>query len=79
MISHGSLICISLLVNDVEHHLMPSRAYEVGTKKCQNLLKIVYLALAGVAQWTARWPLNERITGLIPSQAICLGCRPGPQ
>ena len=36
-------------------------------------------ALAGVAQWTELWPANHRVTGLIPSQGTCLGCRPGPQ
>ena len=35
-------------------------------------------ALAGVAQWTERWPVNQRVTGLIPSQGTCLGCRPCP-
>ena len=34
-------------------------------------------ALAGVAQWIECWPANERVTGLIPSQGTCLGCRPG--
>ena len=34
-------------------------------------------ALAGVAQWTERWPVNQRGTGSIPSQGTCLGCRPG--
>ena len=36
-------------------------------------------ALAGVAQWIECWPVNQRATGLIPSQGTCLGCRPGPQ
>ena len=35
--------------------------------------------LAGVAQWTECPPANQRVTGLIPSQGTCLGCRPGPQ
>ena len=35
--------------------------------------------MAGVAQWTERWPANQRVTGLIPSQGTCLGFRPGPQ
>ena len=37
-----------------------------------------FLTLAGVAQWTERQPANQRVTGLIPSQGTCLGCRPGP-
>ena len=36
-------------------------------------------ALAGVAQWTERRPENQGVTGSIPSQGICLGCRLGPQ
>ena len=36
-------------------------------------------ALADVAQWIEHWPVNQRVTGLIPSQGTCLGCRPGPQ
>ena len=36
-------------------------------------------ALAGVAQWTECWPVNQRVTDLIPSQGTCLGCGPGPQ
>ena len=37
------------------------------------------LALTGVAQWIERQPVNQRVTGLIPSQGTCVGCRPGPQ
>ena len=35
-------------------------------------------ALAGVAPWIKHWPVNWAVTGLIPSQGTCLGCRPGP-
>ena len=35
--------------------------------------------LAGVAQGIEFWPINQRVTGLIPSQGTCLGCGPGPQ
>ena len=35
-------------------------------------------ALAGVAQWVERWPVKQRVAGLIPSQGTCLGGRPGP-
>ena len=34
-------------------------------------------ALAGVALWIFLWPVNQRATGSIPSQGICLGCGPG--
>ena len=36
-------------------------------------------ALAGVAHWTEHRPVNNRVSGLIPSQGTCLSCRPGPQ
>ena len=36
-------------------------------------------ALAGVALWTERRPVNQGDTNLIPSQGTCLGCGPGPQ
>ena len=35
-------------------------------------------ALAGVAQWIECWPVNQRVSGLIPSEGTCLGCRFGP-
>ena len=35
-------------------------------------------ALPRVAQWIERQPANQRVTGLIPGQGTCLGCRPGP-
>ena len=43
------------------------------------LLKIMAVALAGVAQWIVCGPVNQRVPGLIPSLGTCLGCRPGPQ
>ena len=36
-------------------------------------------ALAGVAYWIERQPVNQRVIGLIPSQGTCVGCRPGLQ
>ena len=30
-------------------------------------------ALAGVAQWIECQPVNQRVTGSIPSQGTCLG------
>ena len=35
--------------------------------------------LPGVAQWIEHQTVNQRVTGSIPSQGTCLGCRPGPQ
>ena len=31
-----------------------------------------------VAQWIGRRPVNQRVTGSIPSEDTCLGCGPGP-
>ena len=35
-------------------------------------------ALAVVAQWIELWPVNQKVTGSIPSQGTSQGCRPGP-
>ena len=32
-----------------------------------------------MAQWIECQPVNQRVTGSIPRQDICLGCGPGPQ
>ena len=32
-----------------------------------------------MAQWIGCWPANQKVTGSIPSQGTCLGCRPGTQ
>ena len=40
---------------------------------------ILFLALAGVAQWSECWPTNQIVTGSIPIQGTCLGFGPGPQ
>ena len=36
-------------------------------------------SLPGVAQWVECGTVNKKVTGSIPSQSTCLGCRPGPQ
>ena len=41
-------------------------------------VRVFFLALSGVAQWTELRPVNQRVTGSIPSQGTCLGCGPGP-
>ena len=41
-------------------------------------IKIIGLALAGVAQWIECWPANQRVTNWIPNQGTRLGCRQGP-
>ena len=42
-------------------------------------LKMLGSALAGVAQWTECWPVNQGIASSVPSQGTCLGCGPSPQ
>ena len=42
-------------------------------------LKIVIIALAGVAQWIEHQPVNQGVARSIPSQGTCLGCRSDPQ
>ena len=37
-----------------------------------ELLKKKERALAGVAQWTERWPANQTVASSIPSQGPCL-------
>ena len=37
------------------------------------------MVMAGAAQWTECRPVNQKVTGFIPSQGTCLGCRPEPQ
>ena len=42
-------------------------------------MKSKIYALAGVAQWIEFRPMNQRVTGSIPSNlGTCLGCRPCP-
>ena len=31
-------------------------------------IRVHLLSLAAVAQWIERWPANQKVTGLIPSQ-----------
>ena len=44
----------------------------------ESVLQCAPLVLAGVVQWIERRPAKQRVTGSIPSQGTCLGCRPGP-
>ena len=39
----------------------------------------MWIALAGVAQWTERHPANQKVADLVSSQGTCPGCGPGPQ
>ena len=44
-----------------------------------QLFENINAALAGVAQWIERRPVNQRIAGSIPSQGTCLACGPSTQ
>ena len=37
------------------------------------------LSPAGVAQYIGHWPVNKKVSGPIPAQNTCVGCRPGPR
>ena len=39
---------------------------------------LLKMALAGVAQWIERWPVNQKVAGLTPGQGTCPDCGPGP-
>ena len=45
----------------------------------RTVIEKLNVALADVAQWVERRPANQSVTGSIPSQGTCRGCRPGPQ
>ena len=47
---------------------------EIKTKKYH-----LHIVLAGVAQWTECWPVNQKVAGLITGQGTGLGCGPGPR
>ena len=34
--------------------------------------------MAGMAQWVERWPVNRKVTSLIPGRGTFLGCGLGP-
>ena len=47
------------------------------SRKSPVIVNKTRMALAGMAQWTECWPVNQRVAGSIPSQGACLGCGPG--
>ena len=55
------------------------REIELYNTVFSDVLKIWWIALAGVVQWTECRLVNQRVTCSIPSQGTCLGCEPGPQ
>ena len=52
---------------------MPS----VSAHKNTTYIPLKYV-LAGVAQWIEYQPVNQRVTGSIPSHCTLLGGEPGP-
>ena len=57
----------------------PSSPWSQWTYPRVRIKKKEHEALAGVAQWIERWPVNPRVADSIPNQGTCLGWRPGPQ
>ena len=57
--------------------LSPGAAlYKELGKKMRKFVKetqVKKMSLAGVAQWIECWPVNQRVSGSIPSQGTCLG------
>ena len=81
-----------MFLSHMDVSLSPSLSQNQKTKKSQNkykgkemkgisfaTLRIIKVALAGVAQWIECRPANQRVTCSIPSQGTCLGCGPGSQ
>ena len=65
--------------NTVSEEIGPGWAPELTASTFKEVSnKIFSLALVGVGQWIERWPVNQRVSGSIPSQDTCLGCGPGP-
>ena len=44
-----------------------------------DILKIIIIVMADVAQWIEHQPANQRVASLIPSQGTFLGYGPGLQ
>ena len=51
-------------------------SYHIEGTELDSVFKITMIALAGVAKWIERQPLNQRVTSSLPSQGTCLSCRP---
>ena len=53
--------------------------FSFGHVKFEVSNKNLSRALTSVAEWIEYQPANQKVTGLIPGQGTCLGCRMGPQ
>ena len=60
-----------------EHQRWKLCEYE-GFSYYVKLFKRSPTSLTGVAQWTDLQPINQKVTGSIPSEGTGLGCGPGP-
>ena len=60
----------------LERHCTVSKMLPIAVIKA-NPFKILTPVWCGAA--IECWPVNQRVTSLIPSQGTSLGCRPGPQ
>ena len=69
---------VFLLSNLILSFRSASQIHSMSSKYAQ-IRKTMLFALAGEAQWIEHQPVNQRVASSIPSQGICLGCRPGPQ
>ena len=67
-----------LIILHIFNEILPwARTCAIHFGDSNYYLKKRWISLAGVAQWIECWAENQRVTSLIPSQGMCLGCRPG--
>ena len=64
------------LARNSVHHIV-SKNSKFQNNVYSLFFKKQCVALAGVAQWIERWPVNLKVTGSIPSQGPGLGCGRG--
>ena len=60
-------------------HSFNNYSFEFLLSSWSLVVKILFWALASVAQWIESQPTNWKVTSSTPSQGTCMGCRPGPQ
>ena len=66
-------------IKAVIYNIRKQKTTNQNSKKKKRIKKKKMRAPAGMAQWIECWPVNQRLTGSIPSQGTYLGCGPGPQ
>ena len=68
------------LMSEIKKFIISFSSWSVWRSQSSNIsFKKHFLALAGVSQWIERRPVNQKVSGSVPSQGTCLGCGPGPQ